>query len=45
MWTASILQQHNKSMIVCEEEATIEMKVGITNYFKDIENKNLISSL
>ncbi len=45
MWTASILQQHNKSMIVCDEEATIEMKVGTTNYFKDIEEKNLIPAL
>jgi len=41
MWTASILQLHSRSIIVCDEEATVELKVGTANYFKDIEKNNL----
>jgi len=28
---------HPKGMIVCDEAATVELKVGTVNYFKDIE--------
>ncbi|MFH1851150.1 MAG: glucosamine-6-phosphate deaminase [Candidatus Neomarinimicrobiota bacterium] len=41
MWTASALQLHPKSMIVCDEDATAELKVGTVKYFKDIEKGNL----
>ena len=41
MWTASILQMHPKAMLVCDEEATMELKVATVNYFKDIERDNL----
>jgi len=41
MWTASALQLHPKSMVVCDEEATYELKVGTVKYFKDIESQNL----
>jgi len=41
MWTISALQMHPKGIIVCDEEATIELKVGTANYFKDIEAANL----
>ena len=41
MWTISALQMHPKGIIVCDEEATIELKVGTTKYFKDIESANL----
>jgi glucosamine-6-phosphate deaminase len=41
MWTASVLQLHPKAMIVCDEESTVELKVGTYRYFKDIEAKNL----
>jgi glucosamine-6-phosphate deaminase len=41
MWTASILQLHPKSIMVCDEESTVELKVGTYKYFKDIEAKNL----
>ncbi len=37
MWTVSILQMHPKGIIVCDDAATVEMKVGTVNYFKDIE--------
>lgn len=41
MWTVSALQLHPKGIIVCDDEATVELKVGIVKYFKDIESANL----
>jgi glucosamine-6-phosphate deaminase len=41
IWTISALQMHAKGIIVCDEEATIELKVGTANYFKGIEAANL----
>ncbi len=41
MWTISALQMHPKGIIVCDEEATLELKVGTVKYFKDIESANL----
>ena len=41
MWTISILQMHQKGIIVCDDASTIELKVGTVNYFKDIEKENL----
>ena len=41
LWTISALQMHQRGMIVCDEEATIELKVGTANYFKGIEADNL----
>lgn len=40
MWTVSILQTHPKGIIVCDDAATDELKVGTVNYFKDIEKDN-----
>ncbi|MDR0301638.1 MAG: glucosamine-6-phosphate deaminase [Treponema sp.] len=42
MWTLSCLQMHPKAIIVCDEDATEELKVGTVKYFKDIE-KNAVS--
>jgi glucosamine-6-phosphate deaminase len=41
MWTISALQIHPNGIIVCDEEATVELKVGTVKYFKDIESPNL----
>lgn len=41
MWTISALQMHPKGIIVCDEAAAYELKVGTYNYFKDIEKDNL----
>lgn len=41
MWTISALQLHAKGIIVCDEEATAELKVSTVKYFKDIESANL----
>ena len=39
MWTITALQMHPKGIIVCDEAACVELKVGTYNYFKDIEKK------
>lgn len=41
MWTVSMLQLHKRGLIVCDEEATMELKVGTVKYFKDIERDTL----
>ncbi len=41
MWTITALQTHPKAIIVADEAATMELKVGTYRYFKDIESKNL----
>jgi glucosamine-6-phosphate deaminase len=41
MWTISALQLHPRGMIVCDEQATYELKVGTYKHFKSIEEKNL----
>jgi len=41
MWTLSCLQTHPKAIIVCDEDATEELKVGTVRYFKDIERENI----
>jgi len=41
MWTVSCLQMHPKAIIVCDDEATEELKVGTVNYFKDLEKENI----
>ncbi|GHT49533.1 glucosamine-6-phosphate deaminase [Spirochaetia bacterium] len=37
LWTLSCLQMHPKAIIVCDEDATVELKVGTVRYFKQIE--------
>lgn len=44
-WTVSMLQLHPHGIIVCDDEATMELKVGTVNYFKDIERENLTLEL
>ncbi|MDD2960519.1 MAG: glucosamine-6-phosphate deaminase [Muribaculaceae bacterium] len=41
MWTISALQLHQHAIIVADEDATAELKVGTYKYFKDIEKDNL----
>jgi glucosamine-6-phosphate deaminase len=40
-WTITLLQAHAKGIIVCDEAACAELKVGTYNYFKDIEKDSL----
>ncbi|MDR1371906.1 MAG: glucosamine-6-phosphate deaminase [Dysgonamonadaceae bacterium] len=39
--TISVLQLHPRAIIVCDEAATDELKVGTYKYFKDIEKNHL----
>ena len=41
MWTVSALQMHRHGIIVCDEAACEELKLGTFKYFKDIERNNL----
>jgi len=41
MWTISALQLHPKGIIVCDEDAAVELKYGTVKYFRDIEAANL----
>ena len=41
MWTISALQMHRNGIIVSDEDAALELKVGTYRYFKDIEKNNL----
>ena len=41
MWTVSAFQQHPRTIIVCDEDATLELRVKTVKYFKglmDIHN-------
>ncbi len=40
MWTASILQMHQKGIIVCDEPSTLELHIETVKYFRDIENQD-----
>ena len=40
-WTITVLQQHPKALIVCDEAACEGLTVGTYRYFKDIEKGNL----
>ena len=35
MWTSSMLQMHQHATVVCDEEATVELKISTYQYFKD----------
>lgn len=41
MWTISALQLHQKSIMVCDEPATLDLKVRTLRYFQDIESDHL----
>lgn len=41
MWTISALQLHPKGIIVCDDDACAELRVGTYRYFLDIEKDNL----
>ncbi|WP_027454610.1 glucosamine-6-phosphate deaminase [Xylanibacter brevis] len=42
MWTISALQMHQHGIIVADDAACEELKVGTYRYFKDIEKNNLL---
>ena len=42
MWPISILQMHRHSIIVCDEDATNELKADTVKYFKEIEGSKIL---
>ena len=40
MWTVSMLQMHQRGIIVCDEPATMELQVETVKYFNNLENMN-----
>lgn len=34
MWTVSAFQQHPRTIIICDEDATLELRVKTVKYFK-----------
>ena len=42
MWTVSALQLHPRSILVCDEDATLELRVKTVKYFKELERDSLI---
>ena len=42
MWPISILQMHQHAIIVCDDDATSELKADTVRYFKDIESAKII---
>ncbi|CAH0533899.1 Glucosamine-6-phosphate deaminase [Vibrio stylophorae] len=41
LWTVSALQLHPKSLIVCDEPSTQELKVKTVKYFQELERDNI----
>ncbi|MGF1682583.1 glucosamine-6-phosphate deaminase [Photobacterium minamisatsumaniensis] len=41
LWTVSALQLHPKSLIVCDEPSTQELKVKTVKYFQELEANNI----
>jgi glucosamine-6-phosphate deaminase len=41
IWTLSCLQVHQRAIIVCDEDATDELRVKTVRYFKDIERETI----
>lgn len=37
MWTVSMLQMHPRACVVCDEDATLELRVKTVKYFKGLE--------
>ena len=40
-WTVSMLQLHRHGIIVCDDDSTLELRVGTVKYFKEIERANV----
>ena len=41
MWTVSAVQMHTRALIVCDEDATLELRVKTVRYFKGLEEVHL----
>ena len=41
LWTVTALQMHQKAMIVCDDEAAMELRVKTLRYFSELEAANI----
>lgn len=41
LWTISALQLHEKAIIVCDSQSTMELKVKTLHYFQELEAENI----
>lgn len=39
MWTVSAFQQHQNTLMICDEDATLELRVKTVKYFKVANEK------
>ncbi|KAL1902126.1 Glucosamine-6-phosphate isomerase (Glucosamine-6-phosphate deaminase) (GNPDA) (GlcN6P deaminase) [Ceratocystis pirilliformis] len=39
MWTMSALQNHPRAIVLADDDATLELRVGTVRYFKSVENE------
>lgn len=42
MWTVSAFQQHAQTLFVCDEDATLELRVKTVKYFKVTTRTNVL---
>lgn len=42
MWTVSAFQQHPRTVFVCDEDATLELKVKTVKYFKGMGGEGCV---
>lgn len=45
MWTVSAFQQHPRTIFVCDEDATLELRVKTVKYFKGTDSTISLCSL
>lgn len=45
MWTVSAFQQHPRTLIICDEDATLELRVKTVKYFKVISSASSSADL
>jgi glucosamine-6-phosphate deaminase len=43
MWTVSAFQQHPHTLMICDEDATLELRVKTVKYFK-VSSKSLMTN-
>jgi len=41
MWTVSALQWHSRALVVCDDDATLELKVKTVRYFQEMEEEGI----
>lgn len=45
MWTVSAIQMHPKGLIICDEDATLELHVKVKKRKSECRKKNLIGKI